>query len=623
MDELGIFNNRYQILAKIGQGGLAEVYRAQDVALGRLVAVKALRREYVVDPAFLVRFHREAQSAAGLSHTNIVSVYDFGQDQGRPYIVMEYVPGQDLRSLLRDDGALSVARMVDIALQICAGVGYAHRSGLVHGDIKPGNVLIAPDGRVKVADFGLARALGESAMDEDGELVWGTPAYFAPEQAMGAEVVPATDVYAIGVILYEMLTGQLPFTGTDSEVSQKHLYETPVPANKVNPRVPAELSRIIDRAMLKQPDARFANAEQMGLALNAYRRQAEGQTGGYAAAPRRRPQATGRRASQPKPRSRSGPDWIGLTLGLLAVVALLGLVPLWVSVLRSYLQQPSASSPTPTVTLAADQVRVPDVVGMEVEDAERVLQDAGLQLEVQGEASHPTIPAFAVISQSVRAGMPVNRDSLINVVVSQGPDLVEVPALTGSSLGSAQAELQTLGLISQARQVWSLQSPGTVTEQDPPAGSLVQARSLVVLSVSSGTQVPVGARLGSSILLVAYDLPEVTYKSGETVPLRLVWQATAAVVGNYNVFVHLTDAEGRMVAQHDSVPDNGQQPTGGWALGRQVSDPHDLNIPQGLAGGQYQIWIGMYDEAGRLNVTDAGPLTVRDNALLLTSIEIN
>lgn len=180
MSEPAIFNNRYQILGKIGEGGLAEVYRAQDVALGRLVAVKALRREYVVDPAFLVRFHREAQSAASLTHPNIVAVHDFGQDLGRPYIVMEYVPGNNLRDILRGGGRLPVDQAVDIALQVCAAVGYAHRAGLVHGDIKPGNILLTSDGRVKVVDFGLARALGESAMDEEGELVWGTPAYFAP-----------------------------------------------------------------------------------------------------------------------------------------------------------------------------------------------------------------------------------------------------------------------------------------------------------------------------------------------------------------------------------------------------------------------------------------------------------
>src|SRR5512136_902 len=284
MSDLTIFNNRYQLLAKIGQGGLAEVYRAQDVALGRLVAVKALRCEYVVDPTFLVRFHREAQSAAGLTHPNIVAVHDFGHDQGRPYIVMEYVPGRDLGTILQEGGPLSVDQAVDICLQICAAVGYAHRAGLVHGDMKPGNVLIAPDGRAKVVDFGLARALGESAMDEEGELVWGTPAYFAPEQAAGDHVVPATDVYAIGVILYEMLTGRLPFSGTDNEVARKHLYETPVPVDRINSRLPARLARIIDMAMSKQPGERFRTADHMRQALADFRQRGEGQTGYYSPA---------------------------------------------------------------------------------------------------------------------------------------------------------------------------------------------------------------------------------------------------------------------------------------------------------------------------------------------------
>ena len=182
---------------------------------------------------------------------------------------MEYVPGLDLRTVFQEQGGLSFEQAVDTCLQICDGVGYAHRSGLVHGDLKPGNVLVTPDGRVKVTDFGLARALGESAMDEDGELVWGTPAYFSPEQAAGGQVVPATDVYAVGVMLYEMLTGRLPFSGSDVEVAQKHLYEAPVPVDQVNPRVPPQLARIVDIALKKQPEDRFVTADQMGHALNS------------------------------------------------------------------------------------------------------------------------------------------------------------------------------------------------------------------------------------------------------------------------------------------------------------------------------------------------------------------
>ena len=620
MDDTTIFNNRYQVMAKIGQGGLAEVYRAQDVALGRLVAVKALRREYVVDPAFLVRFHREAQSAAALTHPNVVGVYDFGQDQGRPYIVMEYVPGRDLRSLMNDTGVMPVAQVVDISQQVCAGVGFAHRSRLVHGDIKPGNVLITPDGRVKVTDFGLARALGESAMDEDGELVWGTPAYFSPEQAMGAEVVPATDVYAIGVIMYEMLTGRLPFVGTDAEVARKHIYEVPVPANKVNPRVPVALSRIVDRAMQKQADDRFVNADQMGQALSALRRQLETQTGGHPAiGAGQRPRAREDRFSgEAKPTT----DWLAVSLGTVAVIAVLGLVPLWGSVMKAYVRPVPASAPTPTATLAVNQVRVPDVVGMETGDAKTVVKNAGLRFEVQGEAYHPTIPAFAIIEQSERAGMPVALDTTIGVVVSRGPEMVEVPSVSGGSLGSAQTALEEAGLISEVRQVWSEQAPGSVLGQDPPAGSLVQGRALVVLSVSSGTQVSAGTRLEDNVLLVAYNLPKLEFDPGDVIPLTLIWQASGPVKMDYTVFVHLIDEEGRLLAQHDGQPANGTRPTGGWDIGVQVNDPHELSIPGGLPPGEYQLWVGMYSQSGRLGIIDAGQLSASADAVLLTTIKI-
>ncbi len=625
MSDLAIFNNRYQLLAQVGQGGLAEVYQAQDVALGRIVAVKALRREYVVDPTFLVRFHREAQSAASLTHPNIVAIYDFGQDLGRPYIVMEYVPGSDLRTLLEGGGALSVDQAVDISLQTCAGVGYAHRAGLVHGDIKPANVLITPDGRVKVVDFGLARALGESAMDEEGELVWGTPAYFAPEQAAGDKVLPATDVYAIGVILYQMLSGQLPFTGSDTEVARKHLYESPTPVDQVNPRIPGPLARIINTAINKQPGERFRNADHMRQALADFRQTGEGKTGYYApaAAPIAKA-APGSVAANVPGAQPSGVDWVALTLGFFAVVAVLGLVPVWASVYRAYVRQPiPASVPTPTATLAAGQVRVPDVVGMEEEDANRVLEGTGLQMEVIGQAHHPTIPAFAIIEQAVRAGEPVAEGTTVGVVVSQGPELAEVPALVGKSLDEAQAQIDSVGLIVQSQEAWSEQPPGIVIEQDPPASTLVQGRSIVLLTVSSGSRVPVGATLAGEISLAAYELPRLEYRSGDTLPLTLVWQAAQSPDQGYIVFVHLTRPDGSPISQHDGAPANGTRPTNTWAPGEQITDAHQFGIPSGTTPGVYWLRVGMYNGDGRLPVTDAGQASTADDTIVLQSILVN
>jgi len=313
-----VFNDRYQLNQKLGEGGLAEVFLARDLALGRMVAVKLLRPEYTRDPAFLVRFHREAQSAASLNSGNVVSVYDFGQDHGRPYIVMEYVSGNDLRTVM-DKGLLTVAQIVDYAIQICNAVGMAHRRGMVHGDLKPGNILISQENRAKVTDFGLARALGESAMD-DGELVWGTPAYFAPEQAAGDRVMPATDVYAIGIILYELLSGTVPFTGSnDQEVARKQLYEHPAPLTKHTNRVPPALAAIVNKSLTKNPAERYHSADQLKRALMQFQRSA----GGYT-------------AMQPPVYAapKQSFDWMGIILAILAVISIIGLIPLWTQVLK-------------------------------------------------------------------------------------------------------------------------------------------------------------------------------------------------------------------------------------------------------------------------------------------------
>ena len=312
-----VFNDRYQLNKKLGEGGLAEVYLAQDLALSRMVAVKLLRTQYTTDPTFLVRFHREAQNAAALNSSYVVSVYDFGQDHSRPYIVMEYVAGDDLRTVL-DKGLLTVPQVVDYSIQICTAVGLAHRRGMVHGDLKPGNIMISPENQAKVTDFGLARALGESAMD-DGELVWGTPAYFAPEQAAGDRMLPASDVYALGIILYEMFTGEVPFIGgTDQEVARKQLYEQPPPISKRTNRVPAELETIVHKALMKSPGQRFHTADQLRLALSQFKQQASGYN-----------------ATQGR-QSRSAFDWLTMLLGIIAIFAVLGLVPLWTQIYQAY-----------------------------------------------------------------------------------------------------------------------------------------------------------------------------------------------------------------------------------------------------------------------------------------------
>ncbi len=273
-----LLNGRYRLLAQQGSGGMAVIYKATDLALGRTVAVKILRPSLTSDPEFLKRFRQEARNVANLSHPNIVTVHDVGQDGNTHYIVMEYVDGEDLKRLIRAGAPFSIDRALSIAIKICAGVGYAHRAGLVHADVKPQNVLVTESDNVKVTDFGIAQALtATKPRDRERQrVVWGSPHYFSPEQAQGEAPSPASDVYAIGIVLFEMLTGRLPFVGTDQqELAMAHIREAPPRAAEFNPNVPEHLDRILSKVLAKEPTSRYRTADQFGRILVSYRRRGQ------------------------------------------------------------------------------------------------------------------------------------------------------------------------------------------------------------------------------------------------------------------------------------------------------------------------------------------------------------
>ncbi len=273
-----LLNGRYRLLAQQGSGGMAVIYKATDLALGRTVAVKILRPSLTNDPEFLKRFRQEARNVANLSHPNIVTVHDVGQDGNTHYIVMEYVDGEDLKKLIRASAPFSIDRALSIAIKICAGVGYAHRAGLVHADVKPQNVLVTENDNVKVTDFGIAQALtATKPRDQERQrVVWGSPHYFSPEQAQGEPPTPASDVYSIGIVLFEMLTGRLPFVGTDQqELAMAHIRETPPKPSQFNPNVPEHLDRILMKVLSKEPTARYRTADQLGRILLSYRRRGQ------------------------------------------------------------------------------------------------------------------------------------------------------------------------------------------------------------------------------------------------------------------------------------------------------------------------------------------------------------
>jgi len=363
MEDQIILNDRYRLEERLGSGGMAVVYRARDLMLERYVAIKILRENFSDDPDFQERFRQEAKAAANLSHPNIVTVHDFGFDRGRLFIVMEHVPGTHLKEILQRRGRLPVDEAIGLMVQACAGVGYAHRAGLVHCDIKPHNFLITPDKRLKVTDFGIARALASIQPEEQTDIVWGSPQYFSPEQAAGGPPSPASDVYSLGVILFEMLTGQLPFSADSAtELARLHRSAQPPSPRQINEEIHPALDQIIVKVLSKEPSARYRTADQLGRVLLTYTGRPASITASpdatatttvsapvaspshnMSALPQQLPpgyplinNTTGPQNTWTGPQNtQASPlniDWITIGLSLLALLAVLGLVPffLWV-----------------------------------------------------------------------------------------------------------------------------------------------------------------------------------------------------------------------------------------------------------------------------------------------------
>jgi eukaryotic-like serine/threonine-protein kinase len=358
MNEGMLLNNRYQLLERLGAGGMSDVFRARDLMLERSVAIKVLHENYSNDTDFQQRFRQEARAAANLSHPNIVTVHDFGFDHSQLFLVMEHIPGKDLKTLLRQRGRYSMEEAIPLMVQACAGIGYAHRAGLVHCDIKPHNMIVTSDGRLKVTDFGIARALSTIMPDERADVVWGSPQYFAPEQAVGEPPSPASDVYSLGVVLYEVLTGALPFTAPSSEeLARMHLEMQPIPPSEYVPDIPSALEQIILKVLSKEPAARYRTADQLGRVLLRFGTQRDAQAAPAlsltpeAASTYQHPDQTV--ASQPPPppmpaprRSEPPPasmdfaapdiDWTSVALGLMAILAVGGLIPFWIYIFFLY-----------------------------------------------------------------------------------------------------------------------------------------------------------------------------------------------------------------------------------------------------------------------------------------------
>lgn len=348
MKEGALLNKRYQLLDRLGSGGMADVFRARDLMLDRYVAIKLLREDYSRSLSFQERFRQEARAAANLSHPNIVTVHDFGvEENGLVYIIMEYLPGRDMKTILRQRGRFTVEECIPLMIQACAGIGYAHRAGLVHCDVKPHNMLVTPDQRLKVTDFGIARALATIMPGERTDVVWGSPQYFSPEQAAGEAPSPASDVYSLGVVLYEMLTGTPPFTAsTPEELARLHLHAQPIPIHEYVPDVPGALEEIVMKVLSKEPSARYRTADQLGRVLIRFGTKRDGPTPPALSLtpevaaefqPRDEPVSPPASLEDGKPDLPPPEiDWttVGLALGALTAVG--ALIPLWVYIYFLY-----------------------------------------------------------------------------------------------------------------------------------------------------------------------------------------------------------------------------------------------------------------------------------------------
>jgi beta-lactam-binding protein with PASTA domain/predicted Ser/Thr protein kinase len=476
-----VVDGRYRVIRRIGSGGMADVYLAEDTHLGREVALKVLHRRFAQDAEFVERFRREASAAAGLQHPHIVGVFDRGEHEGTYYIAMEYLRGRTLKEIVAADAPLDQLQVIGIGTQILRAAGFAHRNNVVHRDFKPHNVIVDDAGTVKVTDFGIARA-GASEMTETGSIM-GTAQYLSPEQAQGQEVTARSDVYSIGVMLYELLTGKLPFEGDSAvAIALKHMQQDPPPLSREGLRIEPNLEGVVLGALAKEPAARWQSAEDFAAALEACRPYVEAFLAGespsqdtavFGAVPAPPPDGA---APVERDRPRRWPA-IALALLVLALVALMA----W-------------------AFTRPEQVDVPKVTGLQLSEARDRLDRAGFE-DVAVERERSLAPLDRVLRQDPDPGEQAARTDTLTLVVSSGPGEVRVPSVSGLTRAQALRELRNSDLrVTPSERPSATVDAGLAIGTSPREGTAVERRSNVRLFVSSGPkQVTVPNLVGLSV----------------------------------------------------------------------------------------------------------------------------
>jgi serine/threonine-protein kinase len=534
-----VVDGRYTIKRRLGSGGMADVYCAEDSQLGRNVALKVLHQRFAADQEFVERFRREARSAAGLQHPNVVGVYDRGEWDGTAYIAMEYLDGRTLKEVIQAEAPIDPMRAIDITQQILRAARFAHRRGVVHRDLKPHNVMVDDEGRAKVTDFGIARA-GASDMTETGSIM-GTAQYLSPEQAQGRPVSPQSDLYSVGVILFEMLTGRVPFQADAAvSVALKHVAEEPPTVAELNPSVPPELSQIVSWAMQKDPARRPADADAFLNALEDVRQHLlRGEGGATAAFVPLAEEPVVEEVVEPDRRRRNA-WWIALLLLALAGAALAvflltrpdkATVPsvvgqsltvaqtrlqndgFKVDVIRRTSDRPKddviGQTPNPgvevdkgeTVTLTVSDgpgsASIPDVAGQPEKQAISAVKKAGFKAKVTRQSSD-TVRSGVAIGTSPPGGTEIDKGKTVTIQVSTGPAPVSVPDVVGEDRGAARSDLTNAGFQVTETEQESAQTAGTVLSQSPSGGSKVARGSTVRIVVAKEQQITVPDVTGKS-----------------------------------------------------------------------------------------------------------------------------